>query len=85
MKPTAPPRPAPTSSTAFNILTNPDRASLKRVAWAYGCSKKGSDEERQLFDILVDKARLRVNSIGTCTRCGYEGPGPAHDCKGATP
>jgi hypothetical protein len=24
---------------------------------------------------------LKVNSIGTCTRCGYHGPGPAHDCK----
>jgi hypothetical protein len=23
----------------------------------------------------------RVNSIGTCTECGYFGPGPSHDCK----
>lgn len=23
----------------------------------------------------------RVNSIGTCTRCGYYGPGPMHDCE----
>jgi hypothetical protein len=26
---------------------------------------------------------LRVDSVGTCSRCGYEGPGPAHDCKPA--
>lgn len=39
------------------IITNPDSASLKRVAWAYGCAKKGSDEERQLLAVLVEKVR----------------------------
>lgn len=24
---------------------------------------------------------MPVNSIGTCARCGYHGPGPGHDCK----
>jgi len=24
----------------------------------------------------------RVDSIGTCTICGYFGPGPKHDCTG---
>ncbi len=33
-------------------------ASLKRIAWAYGCAKKGSDEERQLRELLVEKAKL---------------------------
>jgi len=22
----------------------------------------------------------RVDSVGRCSRCGYEGPGPRHDC-----
>jgi len=41
----------------FSIITNPDGASLKRVAWAYGCSKKDSAEECQLHDILVAKVK----------------------------
>ena len=40
-----------------SILASPDAASLKRVAWAYGCAKRDSDEERQLRDILLRKAR----------------------------
>lgn len=35
------------------ININPNTASLKRIAWAYGCSKKGSDEEKQLLAVLV--------------------------------
>lgn len=31
--------------------------SLKRLAWAYGCAKKGSDEETELLKELVQKAR----------------------------
>lgn len=42
--------------TAANVISNPDSASLKRIAWAYGCSKKGSDEERVLGVILLDRA-----------------------------
>ncbi len=29
--------------------------SLKRLAWAYGCSKKNSEEERQLREALLSK------------------------------
>lgn len=43
--------------TLANIVLHPDQASLKRIAWAYGCSKKGSEEERQLHEILA--ARLQ--------------------------
>lgn len=28
---------------------------------------------------------LRVDSIGTCARCGYHGPGPKHDCNPRRP
>jgi hypothetical protein len=42
----------------FSVITNPDAASLKRVAWLYGCAKKDSAEERQLRDILITKAKL---------------------------
>lgn len=30
-------------------------ASLKRIAWAYGCAKKGSGEEAWLGNLLVEK------------------------------
>lgn len=42
---------------AFSVLTNPDAASLKRIAWAFGCAKKGSDEEARLHEILVERVR----------------------------
>ena len=35
------------------ININPNTASIKRLAWAYGCAKKGSDEEKQLLAVLV--------------------------------
>ena len=31
--------------------------SLKRLAWAYGCSKKGSEEESRLLAALLEKCR----------------------------
>lgn len=39
------------------IIINAETSSLKRIAWAYGCSKKDSDEERQLHALLVEKVR----------------------------
>lgn len=44
--------------TVAAILSDPERCSLKRLAWAYGCAPKGSDEERQLREILLEKARV---------------------------
>jgi hypothetical protein len=41
--------------TAASIIEKPDVSSLKRLAWAYGCAKKESDEERILRDILIDR------------------------------
>jgi hypothetical protein len=41
--------------TAASIIEKPDASSLKRIAWAYGCAKKESDEERILRDILIDR------------------------------
>ncbi len=32
-------------------------SSLKRIAWAYGCAKKGSDEEVWLRDLLLKKTK----------------------------
>jgi hypothetical protein len=44
------------SSTALAIIADP-KCSLKRLAWAYGCSRKGSDEEREPLAILLKRAR----------------------------
>lgn len=38
-----------------NILAHPEQASLKRVAWAYGCSKVGSEDEAQLLRLMCAK------------------------------
>jgi hypothetical protein len=40
------------------VLTKPVQdVSLKRAAWAYGCAKKGSDEERMLLLLLLEKVQ----------------------------
>jgi hypothetical protein len=44
-------------SSIVGIVLAPETASLKRLAWAYGCAKKGSDEERQLEVLLLERAR----------------------------
>lgn len=37
------------------IFANPDDASLKLVAWAYECIRKGSEEEDRLRALLKTK------------------------------
>jgi hypothetical protein len=46
-----------TSLGMFSVLTNPDGETLKRLAWAYGFSKKGSEVEARLREILIERAR----------------------------
>jgi hypothetical protein len=46
--------------TPASVIQNPDAASLKRIAWAYGCARKGSDEELVLRAILFDRAAREV-------------------------
>lgn len=36
------------------LLEHPERVSLKRMAWAYGCSRAGSDEEAALRSELIE-------------------------------
>ena len=40
---------------AQQIFANPDEASLKLVAWAYGCIRKDSEDEAKLFELLKTK------------------------------
>lgn len=35
------------------ILADPSAVSLKRIAWAFGCAKKDSEEEEALYRVLV--------------------------------
>jgi hypothetical protein len=46
------PDPSPLSSTLAAVIADAHKCSLKRLAWAYGCSPKGSNEERQLEYLL---------------------------------
>jgi hypothetical protein len=36
-------------------------------------------EPKTLGEVFEDEERM--NSVGTCGICGYQGPGPKHDCK----
>ena len=40
------------SESIARVIAQADTCSLKRLAWAYGCAKKGSDMERQLEALL---------------------------------
>ena len=44
-------------AAAQNIFADPDAASAKRVAWAYGCSRAGSEDETRLLKILRAKIK----------------------------
>jgi hypothetical protein len=37
------------------IFNDPDGASLKRVAWAFSCSRVGSEDEARLLALLRTK------------------------------
>jgi hypothetical protein len=43
--------------TLVDVLADPDRASLKQVARAYGCAPEGSAEEARLAEILQGQVR----------------------------
>lgn len=45
-------------AAAQNILANPEDASPRLVAWAYGCCREGSEEEVRLLALL--KMKLTV-------------------------
>jgi hypothetical protein len=49
-------------AAAQNIFADPAAASLKRVAWAYGSIRAGSDDEAQLFKLLCEKQRSSASS-----------------------
>jgi len=42
-------------AAAQQIFANPDSASLKLVAWAYGCIRKGCEDEEKLLVLLKSK------------------------------
>jgi len=44
------------SSRHFSsVFLKPESVSIKRLAWAFGCAKKDSDEERQLYRMLRER------------------------------
>jgi len=40
------------------IIADPDKYTLKRAAWAYGCAAKGSEIEAALLAVLIEKTRI---------------------------
>lgn len=59
-------------------IINASTSSLKRIAWAFGCAPKGSDEERQLRELLLDRAKIelehRDNSVHVDAKHDLEVP-----------
>jgi hypothetical protein len=55
-------------AAAQNIFANPEAASLKRVAWAYGSIRAGSDDEARLFKLLCEKQRSSASSSESTPR-----------------
>jgi hypothetical protein len=52
------PRPRSLTHGVSSVFEVPlAKVSLKKIAWAFGCSKKGSEEEQRLRDLLVSKVR----------------------------
>lgn len=49
-------------NSAVSIIANPEKASLKRIAWAFGCCKHGSPEETELRAILIAKVGTEPQS-----------------------
>lgn len=47
-----------------STIANADTCSLKRLAWAYGCSPKGSSEEGQLGQLLLDRVSAELVELG---------------------
>lgn len=43
------------SKSVAAIFTDPDSVSTKRLAWAFGCAKKDSDEEIALYKALRER------------------------------
>ena len=43
-----------------NIFADPAAASIKRVAWAYSCSKPASEDEARLLELLRAKLAQEV-------------------------
>ena len=39
------------------IVADPEKYTLKRAAWAYGCAAKGSAIEAALLDVLITRVR----------------------------
>ena len=41
--------------TASVLTADLDTVSVKRLAWAFGCAKRDSEEESALYRLLVEK------------------------------
>lgn len=44
-----------TRQAAMVITKDLDGLTVKRIAWAFGCAKKDSDEEVELYRLLLAK------------------------------
>lgn len=53
----------PVSQGISRTIIDADKCSLKRLAWAYGCAPKGSNEEVQLEMLLLRRAASDLNEI----------------------
>lgn len=58
------PRAGAIDQVAAALAADIDTLSVKRIAWLFGCARKDSEDERQLYKLLVRKLdRLRAARI----------------------
>jgi len=46
---------ARTKQSASVLCADPKTVSIKRLAWAFGCAKRDSEEEQALYVALVER------------------------------
>lgn len=42
-------------NVVHTLCTDLDAVSIKRIAWAFGCAKRDSEEESELYRMLLAK------------------------------
>lgn len=71
----------PSTAAARTLALDARDVSLKRAAWAYGCAKKGSEEERLLLELLLGRADVTLRQRKGCFCVAIEIEGHHPSCR----
>jgi hypothetical protein len=71
----------PSTAATRTLAMDARDVSLKRAAWAYGCAKKGSEEERLLLELLLGRAELELRQRAGCCCAAVDIEGHHPSCR----